>query len=43
MLTANGEEIDRIVGSRVRADEYGTKPFSPRALVLRVNAESCGG
>lgn len=38
MLTAKGEEIDRIVGFEVGADDYMTKPFSPRELVLRVKA-----
>ena len=38
MLTAKGEEIDRIVGFEVGADDYLTKQFSPRELVLRVKA-----
>ncbi len=38
MLTARAEEIDRIVGLSVGADEYLVKPFSPRELVLRVKA-----
>ena len=38
MLTAKGEEIDRIVGFEVGADDYLTKPFSPRELILRVRA-----
>lgn len=38
MLTAKGEEIDRVVGFELGADDYVTKPFSPRELVLRVNA-----
>ncbi len=38
MLTAKGEEVDRIVGFEVGADDYVVKPFSPRELVLRVDA-----
>jgi DNA-binding response OmpR family regulator len=38
MLTARGEEGDRVVGLELGADDYVTKPFSPRELVLRVNA-----
>src|SRR5512141_1999574 len=38
MLTARGEEIDRVVGLRVGADDYLVKPFSPRELVARVKA-----
>lgn len=38
MLTARGEEIDRIVGLSVGADDYLAKPFSPRELVARVKA-----
>jgi DNA-binding response OmpR family regulator len=38
MLTARGEEIDKIVGLSVGADDYVTKPFSPRELVARVKA-----
>ncbi len=36
MLTAKGEEVDRIVGLELGADDYVVKPFSPRELVLRV-------
>jgi two-component system phosphate regulon response regulator PhoB len=38
MLTARGEEADRIVGLELGADDYVVKPFSPRELVLRVQA-----
>ncbi len=38
MLTARGEEVDRIVGLELGADDYITKPFSPREVVLRVKA-----
>ena len=38
MLTALGEAEDRIAGLEVGADDYVTKPFSPRELVLRVDA-----
>jgi DNA-binding response OmpR family regulator len=38
MLTALGEESDRVVGLEVGADDYVTKPFSPRELVLRVRS-----
>lgn len=38
MLTASGEEVDRVVGFEVGADDYMVKPFSPRELVLRVAA-----
>jgi DNA-binding response OmpR family regulator len=36
MLTAKGEEIDRVVGLELGADDYVTKPFSPREVVARV-------
>jgi len=36
MLTAKATEVDRILGLELGADDYVTKPFSPRALVLRV-------
>jgi two-component system phosphate regulon response regulator PhoB len=38
MLTAKAEEIDRIIGFELGADDYVTKPFSPRELVLRIKA-----
>lgn len=38
MLTAKGEEVDRIVGLELGADDYVVKPFSPRELILRVKA-----
>lgn len=38
MLTAKGEEVDRILGLETGADDYLTKPFSPRELVARVRA-----
>ncbi|MEU7869542.1 response regulator transcription factor [Dactylosporangium sp. NPDC049140] len=38
MLTALGEESDRVIGLEVGADDYVTKPFSPRELVLRVQS-----
>jgi two-component system catabolic regulation response regulator CreB len=37
-LTARGEEVDRIVGLELGADDYVSKPFSPRELVSRVRA-----
>ncbi len=38
MLTARGEEVDRIVGLELGADDYISKPFSPREVVLRIKA-----
>src|SRR5712691_9189721 len=38
MLTARGEETDRVVGLELGADDYVTKPFSPREVVARVQA-----
>ncbi len=38
MLTAKAEELDRVIGLELGADDYVTKPFSPRELVLRIKA-----
>ena len=38
MLTAKAEEIDRIVGLELGADDYVVKPFSPREVILRIKA-----
>src|SRR5512134_1143130 len=38
MLTAKGEEVDRIVGLEMGADDYLPKPFNPRELVARIHA-----
>ena len=38
MLTARSEEVDRVVGFEVGADDYVTKPFSPRELALRIRS-----
>ena len=38
MLTARADEVDRVVGFELGADDYVTKPFSPRELTLRVRA-----
>lgn len=38
MLTAKGEEIDEVAGLEVGADDYVTKPFSPRVLLARIKA-----
>ena len=38
MLTARSEEVDRVVGLTVGADDYVTKPFSPRELAARIKA-----
>ena len=38
MLTARGDEVDKLLGLGIGADDYVTKPFSPRELAARVNA-----
>lgn len=38
MLTARGEDVDRIIGLELGADDYLSKPFNPRELVARINA-----
>jgi len=38
MLTAKADEVDRVVGLELGADDYVTKPFSPRELMLRIKA-----
>ncbi len=43
MLTAKSEERDRIAGLELGADDYVTKPFSPRELVLRISSRAAQG
>ncbi|MFL9599022.1 response regulator, partial [Aeromonas veronii] len=38
MLTAKGDEVDRIVGLEMGADDYLPKPFNPRELLARIRA-----
>ncbi len=38
MLTARGEDVDRIVGLELGADDYLAKPFNPRELLVRIKA-----
>ena len=38
LLTARGEDVDRIVGLEIGADDYLSKPFNPRELLARVRA-----
>ena len=38
MLTARGDEVDRVLGLELGADDYVVKPFSPRELVARIRA-----
>jgi len=43
LLTANPDEADRLAGLAMGADAYLTKPFSPRALITRINYLLLGG
>ncbi len=43
MLTAIGEDVDRIVGLELGADDYVAKPFNPRELLARIRAVSAPG
>ncbi len=38
MLTAKGDEVDRIIGLEIGADDYMPKPFNPRELLARIKA-----
>ena len=42
MLTAKGEELDRVLGLEIGADDYLVKPFSVRELIARIHTRGCG-
>ena len=43
ILTAKGEEVDRVVGLEMGADDYVVKPFSPRELLARIKGATASG
>ena len=43
MLTAKGNDMDKITGLTIGADDYITKPFNPLELMARVKAQPAGG